>query len=510
MEISRTKNVSRNIFWGLLSKIVALGIPFATRTVMLYVMGIQYVGLGSLFTSILQVLSFTELGIGEAMVFSMYKPVAEGDDSTVCALMNFYKKAYRAIGLVILLLGLAVMPFLGSLIAGDVPPDINLQALFGIYLFNNVIGYFLFAYKQSVFTATQRVDYISKVGMVLQLVSGIAQSVLLIVFKNYYVFAIVIPAITVINNLVLCLLSNKYYPQYKCNGSIGKNELKDIRKNVGGLFFHKVGNIVLISADTIVISSFLGLRILGIYNGYYYVIQALMAILGIILQSLIPSVGNSIIKEDKEKNYSDFNLFHFIYVWITIWFCACMFSLYQPFIYLWQGEDNMLSMTMVALLTCYFFTYKMGDIIYIYREAMGLWWRGKLVPIVSAAVNLSVNIALVKWIGLPGVVISTIVSLTFILVPCNAVVLFKYYYNSLRKFGRFILNLIIYFSEATLATGITWIVCKNISETSVAGLVGRAAICAVLPNLVLLAINIKNPKLKSSLMLAKNIIKRGR
>ena len=141
---------------------------------------------------------------------------------------------------------------------------------------------------------------------------------------------------------------------------------------------------------------------------------------------------------------------------------------------------------------------------------MGLWWRGKLVPIVSAAVNLSVNITLVKWIGLPGVVISTIVSLTLILVPCNAAVLFKYYYNSLRKFGRFILNLIIYFSETALATGITWIVCKNISETSVAGLVGRAAICAVLPNLVLLVINIKNPKLKSSLMLAKKIIKRNR
>ena len=111
-------------------------------------MGMQYVGLGSLFSSILQVLSFAELGIGSALVFSMYKPMAEGDDDKVCALLNFYRNAYRIIGSIILLLGLVIMPFLKKLIAGDLPDGVNLQALFSIYLINNILGYFLFTYKQ--------------------------------------------------------------------------------------------------------------------------------------------------------------------------------------------------------------------------------------------------------------------------------------------------------------------------------------------------------------------------
>jgi len=142
-------------------------LPFITRTVMIYTMGMQYVGLGGLFTSVLQLLSFAELGIGGVLVFSMYKPIAENDDSKVCALLNFYKKAYRIIGFIILVAGLLIMPFLRNLIAGDLPEGINLYLLYAVYLLNNVLGYFLFAYKQSLLAASQRIDIISKISMVL-------------------------------------------------------------------------------------------------------------------------------------------------------------------------------------------------------------------------------------------------------------------------------------------------------------------------------------------------------
>ena len=237
--MSRTENASRNIVWGILSKVISLGLPFVTRTVMIYTMGMQYVGLGSLFTSILQVLSFAELGIGSALVFSMYKPIAEGDDDKVCALLNFYRKTYRVIGCVILIFGLAMMPFLQYLIAGDLPNDINLQVLFLIYLLNNVLGYFLFAYKQSLFTASQRTDMISKIGMGLQLFSSIAQILALVLLHNYYAYAAVIPAITCLNNICIGVLTDKYYPQYKCKGEIEKEELHSIEKKVEVWFFRK-------------------------------------------------------------------------------------------------------------------------------------------------------------------------------------------------------------------------------------------------------------------------------
>lgn len=265
--MNRTENASRNIVWGILNKAITLGVPFITRTVMIYTMGMRYVGLGSLFMSILQVLSFAELGIGSALVFSMYKPIAEKDDAKVCALLNFYKKTYRVIGTVILVLGLLIMPFLKYFIASDLPEGINLQVLFSIYLLNNILGYFLFAYKQSLFTASQRTDMISKIGMGLQLVSGIAQILILILSQNYYLYVSVIPIITCLNNLCVGILTDRYYPQYRCKGTIKKEELRSIEKKVGGMVFQKIGGIVLSSVDTIVISAFLGLT--AFYYGLY-------------------------------------------------------------------------------------------------------------------------------------------------------------------------------------------------------------------------------------------------
>ena len=328
--MSRVKNASRNIVWGVLNKIVVLLLPFITRTVMIYTLGMEYVGLSSLFTSILQVLSFAELGIGSALVFSMYEPMAENDDKKICALLNLYKKTYRIIGVIILVAGLAILPFLNYFVNGSVPNNINLQILFVIYLLNNLAGYFLFAYKQALFTAAQRVDVISKVGMILQLFLSIFQVVILILFKNYYMYSIAIPIVTVVNNIIICVVSDRKFPQYKCYGCICKEEKKEIEKKVGGLLFQKIGNIILTSADTIVISSFLGLRVLGIYNGYYYVITALLGFLAVIQQAIIPAIGNSEVLESKAKNLKDFRMFHLLYMWIVIWWCCCLSGLYQP------------------------------------------------------------------------------------------------------------------------------------------------------------------------------------
>lgn len=496
--MSRTKNASRNIVWGILNKIITLGLPFVTRTVMIYTLGMNYVGLGSLFSSILQVLSFAELGIGSALVFSMYKPIAEENNAKVCALLNFYRKTYRIIGIVILVLGLAIMPFLNFLVAGDVPKGINLQILFTIYLANNLVGYFLLAYKQSLFTASQRVDMISKIGMALQVLSSLAQIIILLTIKNYYFYALVIPAITVINNLLVGILTDKAFPQYKCEGNIEKNEQKEIEKKVGGMLFQKIGSIINSSADTIVISSFLGLRILGVYNGYYYVITALVGLIAVIQQSMIPAIGNSIVLDSVEKNLKDFKKFQLLYLWIIVWWSACLLGLYQPFIRLWQGQENMLSNLIVLLLVIYFFTFKMGDVSWMYRESMGLWWECRFIPLITAIVNLVSNIILVNVIGLPGVLISTIVSMSFINLPWNSKVLFLNYFKSTKEWIRFMLRTAMYFLSMVIVSGITLGVCILLPGTGWTNLILRMIVCGIVPNILLILINIKNPEFKSA------------
>ena len=494
--MSRTKNVSRNITWGIFNKFVAIAFPFITRTVMIYTLGMYYVGLGSLFSSILTVMSFAELGIGSALVFSMYKPMAQGDEKKISALLNFYKMAYRRIGLVILFMGIIISPFLDYLVTGDIPSEINLQKLFFLYVLNNLLGYFLYTYKQSLFIASQRVDMISKIELVLQILSNVAQIAILLTIRDYYLYVLVLPVITLLNNLAIGVMADKAFPQYKCVGILEKNELMEIKKKVGGMLFQKIGNIVLTAADTIVISSFIGLKVLGIYNGYYYVIVAIAGFMGVIQQALIPSIGNSIVTDSEEKNLHDFKKFQLMYLWIVIWACSCLLCLYQPFIELWQSSINMLDDEIVYILVGYFFVHRMGDINWMYRESMGLWWEARLVPLVSSVVNLITNIILVQFIGLAGVLISTIISLAVVNFPWSSKVTFTYYFKSKNEWFKYMARTGFYFIVMLVVAFSTYQICLLVPVGGYVCLLVRGMICALAPNVLLVVINIKNPAFK--------------
>ena len=505
--MGRTDNAKRNLIWGFIQKIVSVLIPFVSRTIMIYVLGMEYIGLNSLFASILSMLSFAELGIGSALVFSMYKPIADGDDDKVCALLAFYRRCYIVIGTIIVGCGLVILPFLDKFITGDVPSDTNIYVLFLIYLFNNAVGYFLFAYKQSILIASQRIDLVSKVNLIVSFFLNVLQIAALLIFRSYYAFIIILPVSTCVSNLWIAYVTKEHYPQYICKGMIGKEEIKVIAEKVGGLLCQKIGNIVLCNVDAIVISSFLGLRILGIYNGYFYVISTLMGFLYIIQQTLIPSVGNSIAKESKEKNYKDFSKFQYIYMWIVSWCSVCLLVLFQPFIGMWQGTENMLGIEIAVLMTWYFFVYKMGDMSYVYKEAIGLWWQGKYIPLISSMVNLVLNISLVQIIGLPGIIISTIISAICVNTPFGSRVLFKHYFNSNKLWLRFLRDVFIWFVKCLVCCGITWI-CVSPVGNGIIGMAIKAFACIIIPNLLLLAFNFKNAEFKEAFAFGMGIIKR--
>lgn len=482
----RTDNTLRGIFWGLINTIASIGLPFITRTVIIYILGIEYVGLGSLFSSVLQVLSFTELGLGSALVYSMYDPIAKHDNVKVRALLNFYRKSYKVIGCIILAIGLGIAPFLDRFIDGDTPVNIELHILFLIYLVNNVIGYFMFAEKTSLLLACQRDDLNSRAALIVKVIQNVLQITIIIFSKNYYLFSICIPFCTVLSNIFSAYISKKEYPQYYCKGKIDKYELKCIKKNVGGMVFQKIGNIVLTSVDTIIISSFLGLRILGIYNNYYYIITALNMFLSIICRVLIPAVGNSIACDSKEKNYNDFQKFQLIYQWAAIWMSVCLLCLFQPFIKLWVGEELMLPEYLSILFAAYFFALKWLDIVYVYREASGIWWQGKMYPLISAVVNLVLNIIFVKLIGLAGILISTIICLLFIHDTIGVYILKLYYFNEAMSMKKFYFRQVYIVLCFLLIGFVTYFVCGLFKVDGIFQLIIRALICIILPNVLLM------------------------
>ncbi|MDE5754401.1 MAG: oligosaccharide flippase family protein, partial [Oscillospiraceae bacterium] len=271
MKIERTQNASRNILFGGWLKLLQIVIPFLMRTAMTYFIGIQYLGLNSLFTSVLQVLNLAELGVGSAMVYSMYKPIAEDDTKSICALMRMYQLYYRAIGLIVLALGLLLLPFIPNLIKGEIPSDINVYVLYLINLSTTVLSYWLFAYKNSLLQAHQRTDIASKVMIITNIIQYLLQFLVLWLFKSYYLYVIVILLTQALTNILTASVVTKLYPNYKPEGKLAQKEVKNINCRIRDLFTSKIGGVIINSADTVVVSAFLGLTMLAVYQNYYFI-----------------------------------------------------------------------------------------------------------------------------------------------------------------------------------------------------------------------------------------------
>ena len=366
MKIERTKNAIRNTKWGFLQRLANILLPFVVRTVLIHTLGAEYGGLSSLFTSILSILSLTELGFSSAIVYSMYKPIAEDDRDKICALLNVYRKAYLVIGSIILAIGLMLVPVLSKLIKDDVPADVNLYVLYAIYLINNVISYFLYGYKTSLLSAHQREDVLSKNILLYTLALDGAQCVVLLAFKDFYLFTILIPLSTVLLNILNNRAVSQMFPDYRPRGTIGTADRDELKKNLTGLMFSKVGAATRNTFDSIVVSMFLGLTSVAMYNNYFYIVSGVNAFLVVLMNAITAGVGNKIAVDSPESNYEDFNMFHFLYMWLAGWCTVCMMCLYQPFMRLWMGESLMFPNYIMFFFCYYFMMMKQGDISSVY------------------------------------------------------------------------------------------------------------------------------------------------
>ncbi len=484
MQIERTKNASINMAYGVVLQIYKLLVPFVMRTIMLYVLGVQYLGLNSLFTSVLSVLNLAELGVGSAMVYSMYKPIVEDDGKKICELMQLYKIYYRVIGLVIAIVGVALTPFIPKLINGEVPEGIDLSVLYLLNLAATVLTYWLFAYKNSVIQAHQRTDVISKITLITETVKYVLQIMVLVIFQDYYLFVIVILLAQVLTNVFTAIVAKKMYPDYQAKGKLDKLERKTINQRIRDLFTSKIGAVIVNSADTIVISSFLGLTVLAIYQNYYYLFSAVVALIAIIYNSVGAGLGNSIIVDTKEKVFLDFKKFLLIIAWIAGFCTTCFLCLYQPFMELWVGADLLMEFSVVVCLVIYFFIYCINLLLNSYKDAAGMWHEDRFRPLLTAIVNFVLNIVLVQFIGLYGIILSTVLSMLFVGMPWLIHNLFTVIFE--RKYMKeFLVRICYYVLISTIVVGVTYVLCRIIRLPLIPTIVVRLIICCVVTNIFL-------------------------
>lgn len=458
----RTVNVKRNIAYGMMQIAVSNVFPFCIRTVLIYRFGMDYLGLNSLFTSVLGALSLMELGFGAAIVYSMYKPVAEGDTDMICAYLSYYRRVYRYIGLAILTIGLFLMPFLHKLVKDPVlPGGLNLYLCYLIFLCDTVIAYLLYGYMKAIPTAYQRRDILSRIEMGTSFLSCVIRISILLTSRFFYLYLLSLPATTIIHNLIVCYVVRRMYPGLSLRGEICQEQKHELKKKVSGILVNKLTSASRNSIDSLCISAFIGLAATGIYSNYYVVMSSIISACLVICKSMSASVGNSIAIESRNKNYSDMRQFIFMYMIIAGWSTVCLLCLYQPFILTWVGKERMFSMTIVLELCIYFYILLSGAICYVYHEGAGLWWESRHIMIGEAIANIVLNIVLCRIWGVAGIVLATILSVfttNYILCP---ELIFRIYFKN-NKLHEYWMDHIWYGLTMILTAGASWMICDKL------------------------------------------------
>lgn len=490
---SRIRNTTRNIVTGFIYRFIHILLPFILRTVLIQVLGKEYLGLNTLFSSVFMFLNLAEFGFSNALTYRMYKPAKEKKIDELSMLVSIVRKIYILVGLIILLAGLCITPFLPIFIKDDCPPNINIYILYLILLINTVIPYFGFGYCKSVFTAYQRMDIPNAINSIISLCLNFTQIVILYVFKEYYLYIICQPLFTILNSIILVYEKCKFYPAIKSNRPIDKSILSETFSTAGALFGHSLNYVIVSAADNIIISSFLGLGTLALYGNYYTILSAVLGLIDISIQSCLPSIGNMLLEKNKQKTDKVFFAVSFVTHWLSGWTGICLLCLYQSFMKLWMGKEMLLPFSTVILFTLYLYSYKSRAAIIVFKDAAGMWKEDWLKPYVSAMLNLILNVILVKIIGLDGVLISTILVFFCINFPWESIVLLNKFFPTYKKLyyidfiKKFLVNIIIAIVVLTLCNSLKmkneWI-----------DFLERGVICCILPNLLYFFIYHNNEK----------------
>lgn len=450
MESSRTQNSVRNIIFSLVYQILTIVLSLINRTVFIFTLGVNYLGISGLFSDILMMLSLADLGFGVALTYSMYRPLAEHDYDQLAALTNLYRKVYRIIALAVTIIGLLLVPFLKYLINLKHPiPHITLYYV--MYLANTVASY-LVIYKTSIITADQKDYILNKYRSIFGALQTLFMTIFLWVTRNYFIYLLVQVIFTYAQNFYCSHVAEKMYPFINKRVEMPAKEIKSIFKNLYSVFLYKISGVLLNATDNTIISVVLGTGLVGYYSNYSMITTKITGLVNTIFYSLTASLGNLVVKEKPERRYKVFVIMQSISSIFSTTCVICLMLLTQDFIRIWLGKSYILSdYTLAAIL----FNFYLGVIllpIWVYREATGLYQQTKYVMVVTAIINLILSIILAKRMGITGVLLSSAISRLVTYFWYEPVLLFKKYFDqtSLVYFRHILVNMFITIVVAAL------------------------------------------------------------
>lgn len=498
----RVKNSIKNISISIGTQIVIILLGFISRKVFLDNLGTEYLGINGLLTNILSMLSLVEGGIGLSIVYNLYKPLADNDIEKVTALVQLYKKLYGILAIVIFILSAVLYVFLETFIKGGTTVPF-VSVVYFIFVFKNMISY-LNAHKWSLINADQKGYIIAKYNLVFDVITTISKIIVLQLTKNYILYLCIELYIFLIQNIYNGKVVNNRYPyiKTKVKYEVDKETKDNLITNVKALFLHNIGTYCVFGTDNLLISSFVGLKTVGIYSNYTMITNQLASLLTPVLNGMGASVGNLIATESKEKNYEIFKVIYLINFWIYSFSVIFLYNLLEPFINWWLGDGLLLNKLAFIFILINFYLTGLRSCINIFKSKAGIFVNDKYVPLIESVINLVSSIILVRYLGLAGIFMGTTISTISIPLWTQSKLVYNKVFNksAIEYFKKYILYILL-----TLIVGIiTTSLCDTlIMGNDLTSLILKGIICVLIVNIFYLLVFYRTEEFKY----IKNIIK---
>lgn len=398
MKKSRTEYSVLNIMTGLGGYAINTVLGFICRMVFVKCLSEDYLGVNGFFTNILTMLSLAELGIGNAVVFALYKPLAEDDKDKIASLVKLYGTAYKTIGIIVGAIGIALMPFLNVIIRNEPNIAESIYLLYIINLFNTASTYF-FSYRSSLIIAAQENYIISGVNYAVTIGQSIIQMFLLVFTRNYLLYLLVQTVGTFTYNITVSKIAVIKFPYIKDKNikPLPEDEKKTLFNNVRDLTIYKISSLLVNSTDNILITFFKGLATTGIASNYTLLVTTLNTLLSQIFNGLTASIGNHNAIEKDDSKYAMFSFLNMMNFWIFGWATLGIIFCSSDIVKLCFGANYVLPIEIPFIMAANFFSVGMMNAVWTYKHTMGLFHYGRFLQFATGVLNIIFSIFLGKY-----------------------------------------------------------------------------------------------------------------
>lgn len=477
----RSKNSIRNVSVTVICQIINILLSFLCRTIFIQLLSETYLGLSGLFSDVLYVLSVAELGIGTAITFSMYKPLAQNNQKEIGALMAFYRKTYHIIGIVVAAIGLVLTPFIPAITHH--PNVAYLLLYYLLYVFNSVISYF-FSYWQTIIIADQKSYICTIYQYAFSIVQNIVQIFIVLLTKSFLLYLLVQIACNFLMNLAVALKAKKMYPyveKYK-DQRLNDSAHEKIVRNVKAMFLHRAGGAIVNGTDNILISVFTGLNNVAVNFNYNLIFNTISNVVLQIFNAITGSVGNLGVMESERKSYQVYQAINFAGFWIYSFCSVSLFCLLNPFMIIWTQKNMYFPLITVLILVLNFYTTGMRQTTLMFKNALGLFWYDRYKAVVEAVVNLIASLILAHFLGVPGIFLGTLISTMTVDFWVEPLVLFRHGFH--QRVSMYFKQYIGYAIVTSVSGLLTYYLCSYVRGNHLIGFIGKCFVCVIVPNLL--------------------------